>query len=287
MRRAAVAWFSLALTVAGCADFGGPDAPPLRQSRPAKHPRAGASAQPRAAAAPQTVWSYVLPVDHGVRRDRAGTGLFRAARKHGQHNGVDLLAPVGTPVLSACEGEARGGESRSFGTWVQLLCEVPTEVTGNRPVFASLFYAHLNKRDVSAGSWTKVSKGEPLGAVGKTGNSRDPSVQPHLHLEMIAHGSARAVRAETHAGADQSDNKSARYLSRRLDSMCLKPTGLSSHADVRRARRMDPFLTLTCVGVNKPPLQKPASPLDSAMMSWSRQYSADTFDVDVGLRSRP
>ncbi|HSC87751.1 MAG TPA: hypothetical protein VLC09_10795, partial [Polyangiaceae bacterium] len=51
-------------------------------------------AEPETPAAP---WAYVLPVDHGVRADESGEGSFRAPRFHGEHNGIDLLAPVGTP----------------------------------------------------------------------------------------------------------------------------------------------------------------------------------------------
>ena len=43
-----------------------------------------------------------------------------APRTHGKHNGLDLLAPIGTALRSPCSGSAKSAVSRSFGKWVKV-----------------------------------------------------------------------------------------------------------------------------------------------------------------------
>ncbi len=253
-------------------------------------PRAPSLSKSKAEAPPPLLrkgpWSYVLPVDHGVRVDESGKGSFRAPRFHGEHNGIDLLAPLGTPVFAACEGRAISGNSRSFGRWVRVVCPVPDELARTGQPHASFFYAHLAESELPEGRWVRVQKAEPVGKVGKTGNARGDNIEPHLHLELIIQKDRQAAMDERHLGADQSMVPEARDFLRTIDERCLEPTGFQSKSGtLRRARRVDPFVALTCLSPDKPAFSPAPKPLERASSAWSRFYLARAFDVDRGPTS--
>jgi hypothetical protein len=102
-----------------------------------------------------------------------------------------------------------------------------------------------------------------------------------VHLEVIIHGSRSAAQNEFHAGSNQSNTAAANSFLAELDSACLKPNGFRADQGLRRARRVDPFVVLTCAGALKPAIAAPSSSLQSAFHPWSSYYSADTFDVDT------
>lgn len=86
------------------------------------------------------------------------------------HAGVDLGAPMGTPVLAAYAGRVvladfLGG----YGLAVALEHHKATQQT---------LYAHLSEIFVQPGEWVK--QGSVIGRVGSTGNSTGP----HLHFEL-------------------------------------------------------------------------------------------------------
>jgi murein DD-endopeptidase MepM/ murein hydrolase activator NlpD len=232
-------------------------------------------------------WAYVLPVDYGVRADESGQGHFRAPRFHGEHNGIDLLAPLGTPVFAACSGLATAGRSASFGVWVRVICPVPNSLgQGNDKPYASIFYAHLRGTDIPLDTWSRVKKGRRMGQVGKTGNASGPRVQPHLHLELIIQSSQRAALKERHLGRDQSMVPAASRFFGALEELCLRPHGFHSFSgNIGRARRADPFLVLTCLSSDKPAYQVAPRMLDQASQPWSQLYSASAFNVDAGPRA--
>jgi len=93
------------------------------------------------------------------------------------HNGIDLGAPIGTPVKSALSGEIVGtGDtdtvcpSASYGKWVLVQ-------HGNG---LSTLYAHLSVIKVTAGQ--NVGTGDIIGYSGNTGYSTGP----HLHFTVYA-----------------------------------------------------------------------------------------------------
>jgi murein DD-endopeptidase MepM/ murein hydrolase activator NlpD len=89
------------------------------------------------------------------------------------HTGIDLAAPLGTPVLSACPGVVTLAQDSStgFGIHVVVTCDAPG-------VDYSTLYGHLSRRLVAAGD--RVGAGQTLGYSGSTGNSSGP----HLHFEV-------------------------------------------------------------------------------------------------------
>jgi murein DD-endopeptidase MepM/ murein hydrolase activator NlpD len=227
--------------------------------------------------------SYVLPVDLGIRADSGGDGHFLAPRAHGKHNGIDFLAPVGTPILAACDGKARTDERGGYGRVVQLVCKLPKELGGDEGLYASFFYAHLSKANVGK-KWTHVKGGATLGAVGKTGNAKGPKINPHLHLEVIVRGSEKEALEERHAGVVPKANAAADRFFEILADSCLDPAKLASKDhQIRRERRADPFVLLMCASKPKPELTRPDdAKLAAAQVKWSAHYQARGFDVDRG-----
>ena len=83
-----------------------------------------------------------------------------------RHEGVDMAASRGTPVLAVLAGEAEFKRSNLGGNAIWLIAP-----TGER-----FYYAHL---DAWAGSSREVSAGEVIGYVGSSGNAGGN----HLHFE--------------------------------------------------------------------------------------------------------
>jgi peptidoglycan LD-endopeptidase LytH len=103
---------------------------------------------------------------------------FGAPRDGGrrQHEGVDIFASRGTPVVSASDGIVmRVGESRLGGRVIWVW-------DTSRGV--RLYYAHLHEQLVSTG--TRVQAGDVIGTVGNTGNAR--GTPPHLHFGIYDTG---------------------------------------------------------------------------------------------------
>ncbi|MEU5522813.1 peptidoglycan DD-metalloendopeptidase family protein [Streptomyces sp. NPDC093250] len=88
----------------------------------------------------------------------------------GRHTGQDFAADSGVPVVAVRKGTIAWSNSKggAYGQWIGLKAD-------NGHVYT---YCHLSQRQVRTGQ--KVSAGQRLGAVGKTGNSTGP----HLHFEM-------------------------------------------------------------------------------------------------------
>jgi murein DD-endopeptidase MepM/ murein hydrolase activator NlpD len=118
-----------------------------------------------------------VPVE-GVRRGSLAD-TWRAARSEGRrHEGIDIFARRGTPVLSSTEGIVlRVGLNRLGGQTVWVL----------GPGGQRHYYAHLERYgDVHAGM--RVAPGAVLGYVGNTGNAR--TTPPHLHYGIYTVGGA-------------------------------------------------------------------------------------------------
>lgn len=241
-----------------------------------------AAPDPRPAQAePVERWSWVLPVDHGLRADRGGNGAFGAPRAHGGHNGIDLLAALGTPVLAPCGGKARSGSNSSHGKWVQLVCSLPRSLARNPARRVSFFYAHLQKATVGADGFESVERKAVLGSVGKTGNASASIIAPHLHLEAAIHDDEPSALGERHSGRDPSDSLSAHEVAAALSERCTEPLGLSRvDGPLFRGRRVDPYVLLICAAADKPAFSRPSGALGESSYAWSTRYRADAIDVD-------
>jgi len=99
------------------------------------------------------------------------------------HRGMDIVAPVGTPVLAPADGViAAAGRQAGYGKMVQL----------SHGYGYSTRYGHLSEILVKPGQ--RVRRGEVLGRVGSTGRSTGP----HLHYEVFKAG--RAVNPYRYLG---------------------------------------------------------------------------------------
>ncbi len=84
------------------------------------------------------------------------------------HTGLDIAAPLGSPVFAADDGIVKFA-GRNGGYGLMILIDHGTYQT---------VYAHLSKIDVFKGQYVK--KGQLIGRVGSTGISTGP----HLHFEV-------------------------------------------------------------------------------------------------------
>jgi len=93
-----------------------------------------------------------------------------------QHEGLDIFAPRGTPVLAAADGVIRSTRPNNLGGNVIWLRD-----DRNR----THYYAHLDNQAVRRGD--RVQAGDTIGFVGNSGNAR--TTPPHLHFGVYSQGS--------------------------------------------------------------------------------------------------
>ena len=104
--------------------------------------------------------------------------IFGADRDGGRrsHDGVDIFARRGTPVIAASAGVVNRVDITNLGgkvVWVR-------DAIRN----ANIYYAHLDSQHVRNGQ--RVGVGDTLGFVGNTGNAR--TTPPHLHFGVYRRG---------------------------------------------------------------------------------------------------
>ena len=93
------------------------------------------------------------------------------------HEGVDLAAPVGTPVYAASGGVVVGAAANGgYGNWIRI----------DHPGKLATVYGHLSEFAPGIESGVQVSQGELIGFVGSTGRSTGA----HLHFEILKNGEA-------------------------------------------------------------------------------------------------
>lgn len=128
--------------------------------------------------------AFVCPAPGSSFVDTFGADRDGGARRH---RGVDMFAPVGTPVLAPENGRLvffwneLGGQS--FGLYAE----------------SGTFYygAHL---DSIVGQDRRVVAGEIVGTIGNTGNAR--TTPPHLHFQIHPDGRRTPAANPTAATAD-------------------------------------------------------------------------------------
>ena len=147
---------------------------------PSDSAQGAASPAPAPAPAPAPVPPSPPPSNAGsgivcpVAGPHAFADTWGAARSGGRsHEGVDMMAPSGTPLVAVESGYAEFKTTRLGGNSVW--------VNGNSGT--RYFYAHLSAWE---GSSRNVSQGEVIGYVGATGNT----TANHLHFEVRPGGRA-------------------------------------------------------------------------------------------------
>jgi murein DD-endopeptidase MepM/ murein hydrolase activator NlpD len=92
-----------------------------------------------------------------------------------RHNGVDLAAAAGTPVVAALDGTAHVVPALT-GYGLHVVVDCGDGIT--------VIYAHLSSVVITDGA--QVALGQQLGTVGSSGNATGP----HLHFEVRRDGVA-------------------------------------------------------------------------------------------------
>ncbi len=122
--------------------------------------------------------ALAMPVQNVTKREIANT--WHAPRgTDRRHEGQDIFAPRGTPILSATEGYiVRIGENRLGGQIVSVIG------AGGRVYY----YAHLESYAPGIEEGDFVDTTSVLGYVGTTGNAA--GTPPHLHFGVYSTGGA-------------------------------------------------------------------------------------------------
>lgn len=90
------------------------------------------------------------------------------------HGAIDILAPRGTPVVSACDGRVRKIFTSNAGGLTVYVTD-PSE----QQIY---YYAHLDRYAPGLREGMEVKRGTILGYVGTSGNA--PPGTPHLHFAI-------------------------------------------------------------------------------------------------------
>ena len=92
------------------------------------------------------------------------------------HGGLDIAAPIGTPVYAAADGVVvDAGPASGFGLWVRVKHDDGTTTV----------YGHVNDYQVHVGQ--HVVAGQQIATVGNRGQSTGP----HLHFEVWSPGGGK------------------------------------------------------------------------------------------------
>jgi peptidoglycan LD-endopeptidase LytH len=105
-------------------------------------------------------------------------GVFGDPREDGArtHEGVDIFAPRGTPVIAVADGRITQARNTPVGGLVVWQADAASALT--------YYYAHLDELLVREGAYARA--GDVIGRVGNTGNAR--GVRPHLHFAVYEPG---------------------------------------------------------------------------------------------------
>ncbi|MFY0597456.1 MAG: M23 family metallopeptidase [Cognatishimia sp.] len=126
--------------------------------------------------------SYHSPVEIVIPSNAPSiTQQFRRIEDN-EHYGLDVHAPIGTPVLAAAGGEViKSYWGPAYGNQIEILH--PADSSGKT---SRTRYVHLEDRVAGVGD--QVKRGEQIGTLGITGFLS--SGFPHLHFETLYRGTS-------------------------------------------------------------------------------------------------
>ena len=124
--------------------------------------------------------AFVYPLMDPRISSKYGRRVHPIRRFSARHHGIDLAAPVGSPIRSIAEGRVVFADPYAgFGKLVVI--QHHGQLTSH--------YAHCDRIRVQPGQWVKA--GQIIAEVGSTGLSTGP----HLHLEIRISGEPRNPEA--------------------------------------------------------------------------------------------
>jgi len=147
--------------------------PPGAAPAVAPPPATAGLAPPPASLPPPSLASVAVAPGRGRFRwpiDRAAVGSPFGTRAGRQHEGIDLPAPIGTPVYAAADGQVvyAGSGIRGYGNMIVIQHEGDLLTV----------YAHNSQLLVARGD--KVRVGQRIALSGQSGHATGP----HLHFEV-------------------------------------------------------------------------------------------------------
>ena len=105
------------------------------------------------------------------------TGRVATASRGGlaMHEGVDLVAAPGTPIMAAADGIVVGAEPKGrYGNWIEIVHDGKLATV----------YGHLSAFAPGIATGVRVEQGDVIGFTGMTGRTTGP----HLHFEILTNG---------------------------------------------------------------------------------------------------
>jgi murein DD-endopeptidase MepM/ murein hydrolase activator NlpD len=115
---------------------------------------------------------------HGDQIDMDGT------RRDQMHRGLDIVAPLGTPVIAAAPGKVIYKDKQGPGG-NSLMVWHGQDVHGNHTIS---YHSHFDEFKV--GNDAIVKRGDVIGTLGATGSNMPRSGTPHLHFEVLIYPDA-------------------------------------------------------------------------------------------------
>jgi murein DD-endopeptidase MepM/ murein hydrolase activator NlpD len=131
---------------------------------------------------PQVQPTPLIPIGGGVfpvagaHTFGASDGRFGAGRKGHVHEGQDIAAAEGTPVVSPLSGTVRFVDNQPGGAGWYVVLDADDGRT--------LFFAHMVTGSITVAVGQRVAAGQGIGLVGQTGSATGP----HLHFEIWVGG---------------------------------------------------------------------------------------------------
>ena len=115
----------------------------------------------------------IKPVDGVLTQGYGSTDFAKGAYRGHWHNGIDLAAPIGTPIFAAADGVVVAAANQdaycphgAYGKYVAI----------EHPMGLATIYGHMSLYVVHKGD--QVTQGQLIGYVGKTGYATGP----HVHF---------------------------------------------------------------------------------------------------------
>jgi peptidoglycan LD-endopeptidase LytH len=176
---------ALTAMTGACAPYG--PSKPGQAPRPASAPEVSQAGDEAAAILDRAVAPVLADVsylrDRGLVIPVAGADAtrirdsFHEARDGGArtHHALDIMAPKGTPILSADDGHVLRLSTNKLGGITVYSMDPAARVV--------YYYAHLDRYHPGLHEGQQLSRGDTLGYVGTTGNA--PANAPHLHFQVM------------------------------------------------------------------------------------------------------
>jgi len=156
----------------------GDDADPTRASPPAtlQVPRRSTPTEEIASPEQRMLDARQLAVPvQGIRTSQLHDNFSDSRSRGRKHKALDIMAPRGTPVLAADDGEVAKISSNKAGG----LAVYQVDASGH----IVYYYAHLDHYAENLREGQALHRGDVIGYVGTTGNA--PESAPHLHFAVL------------------------------------------------------------------------------------------------------